>query len=395
MLQPMPFSLTPEALEAADAEDDPGSLAAATRLRARFGPELAAAAASQVELRRLARTKFGDMANQMFFTRDGLEQASRPGVAAYHAHRFAAEGVRRVVDFGCGIGADAMAFTRGGMEVLAIELDPSTAAVATANLRGMAEVVCADAEEVAEQLLRASDGVFCDPARRTSSGRLWRVEDFTPSWSFVLWLLDQTRPAAVKLGPALPHRLIPADVDGEWVSHRGDTVEVCLWGGPTSSGIRSAMILPDHRLVVPSQFPRLPVSDPQRYIYEPDGAVIRAGGITVLGDSMNAALLDPSIAYLTSDQLTPTPYGTAFAVERVLPYDLKVMRSWVREADIGILEIKKRGLDVDPAQLRRQLRPSGPASATLILTRTPHGAKAIVAKRVGPGTHGGRVLMSD
>jgi len=391
----MPFSLTAEALEAADAEEDPGSLAAATRLRARFGPELAAAAALQVELRRLARTKFGDMANRMFFTRDGLEQASRPEVADYHAHRFAAEGVHRVVDFGCGIGADAMAFTRAGLEVIAVELDPSTAAAATANLTGMAEVVCADAEVVADQLLPMSDGVFCDPARRTSSGRVWRVEDFTPSWSFVLRLLDRTEPSAVKLGPALPHRLIPTGVDAEWVSHRGDTVEVCLRGGPTSSGIRSAMILPDHRLVVPSQFPPLPVSDPQGYIYEPDGAVIRAGGIAVLGHSLNAALLDPSIAYLTSDQLTPTPYGTAFAVERVLPYDLKVMRSWVREADIGILEIKKRGLDVDPARLRRQLRPSGPASATLILTRTSHGAKAIVAKRVGPGTHGGRVLMSD
>src|SRR5215218_1291069 len=225
MSQTMPFSLTAEALEAADAEDDPGSLAAATRLRARFGPELAAAAASQVELRRLARAKFGDMANRMFFTRGGLEQASRPEVADYHAHRLAAEGVRRVVDFGCGIGADAMAFARAGLKVVAV------------------------------QLLRTSDGVFCDPARRTSSGRVWRVEDFTPAWSFVLRLLDRIQPAAVKLGPALPHRLIPADVDAEWVSHRGDTVEVCLWGGPTSSGVRSAMILPDHRLVVPSQLP--------------------------------------------------------------------------------------------------------------------------------------------
>jgi THUMP domain-like len=379
--------LTAEALAAADAEADPGSLAAATRLRARFGPELAAAAASQAELRRLAQTKFGPAADRMFFTREGLEQASRPEIADYHAHRFVEEKIRRVIDFGCGIGADAMAFARAGLDVVAIERDPSTAAVATANLAGLAEVVCADAEMVGKQLMRTNDGAFCDPARRTSSGRVWRVEDFSPSWSFVLRLLDRTRLTAVKLGPALPHRLIPAEIDAEWVSHRGDTVEVCLWDSPTSTGNRSALILPDHRLVVPSQSPRLSLSDPQRYVYEPDGAVIRAGGIPVLGESLQAALLDRSIAYLTSDQLTPTPYATAFAVQRVLPYDLKVMRSWVREAGIGIVEIKKRGLDVDPAQLRRQLRPAGPSSATLILSRTIDGAKAIVVERVRPGTH--------
>ena len=44
------------------AEEEPESLAAASRMRARFSPELAAAALTQATLRRQARAKFGDVA---------------------------------------------------------------------------------------------------------------------------------------------------------------------------------------------------------------------------------------------------------------------------------------------------------------------------------------------
>ena len=70
------------ALELASTFDDPSGLAAASALRALVDPELASAVLTQTELRRRARTKFGDRAATMLFTRDGLEQATRPDVAA-------------------------------------------------------------------------------------------------------------------------------------------------------------------------------------------------------------------------------------------------------------------------------------------------------------------------
>ena len=126
----LPFGLTADALAAAMAEADPDSLAAATRLRSRFGPDLAAAALHQAALRRRAAAKFGADADAMFFTRAGLEQATRPEVADQHAARLVAAGARRVIDLGCGIGSDAMAFARAGLEVVAVDIDPDTAAVA-------------------------------------------------------------------------------------------------------------------------------------------------------------------------------------------------------------------------------------------------------------------------
>ena len=379
-----PEPLSREALLAAGAEADPRSLAAAERMRRHFPPEVAAAALEQIVLRERARSKFGDRAGDLFFTRDGLEQATRPSVAAHHAARFAAAGVRRVVDLGCGIGSDALAFAAAGLAVVAVEIDEHTAQVARANLGDRAEVITGDAEEIGPELIRPGDGVFLDPARRSGVGRLWRTEDFVPRWGFVTEVLAGRYAAGavgVKLGPALPHREIPVGVEAEWVSDHGETVEVCLWSGPGAApDSRAALIMPDHRMVAGAG--RLAVAPPGRYVYEPDGAVIRAGAITVLGDQLSAWLLDDQIAYLSADELINTPYATCFEISELLPYNEKLLRRWVRDHDIGRLEIKKRGVDVDPAQLRKRLKPSGAQQATMIISRARSGAIVMIGRRI-------------
>lgn len=373
-----------EALTLAALQQDPDGLSAASALRARFDADLAAAALTQERLRRKAFVKFGERARDLFLTPTGLEQASRPDVARWRAERMAAAGVRTVVDLGCGIGADSLAFADAGLRVVAVELDPVTAHLAQANLGARGEVICADAESVAEDLLQdPTTAVFCDPARRDGRGRLWNVEQFTPSWSLVLSLLQGNRPACIKLGPALPHSLIPDAVEAEWVSHNGDVVEVALWAGPGArADARVATLLPGgDQLVRTDDPPMLEISDPLDYLYEPNGAVIRAGAVTIIGEQLQACLLDDQIAYLTSEQQLSTPFATTFKVLDNLPYKEKVLKAWLRDNDIGTLEIKKRGIDVDPAVLRKRLRPSGKQSATLILTRTRAGARALVAER--------------
>jgi THUMP domain-like len=362
-------------------EEDPESLPAVSRMRSRYGSDLAAAALTQAALRRQATPKFGPAALEMFFTRVGLEQASRPEVADNHANRFLQAGVSRVVDLGCGIGSDSLAFARAGLEVVAVEVDPVVAVVARANLAGRADVICAAASDVAEQLIAPGVGVFCDPSRRNDRGRVWRVEDFAPPWSFVVRLLDGRRAAGAKFGPALPHSLIPEGVEAEWITHRGETVEVGLWAGNGASpGQRSALVMPNARLKA-SGAPALPVRDLGRFLYEPAGSIIRAGAIADLGVRLGAGLLDPQIAYLTSDQLCDTPFATAFEVRQRLPFHLKTLRSWVRQAQIGVLEIKKRGVDLDPAELRKRLRLAGPNSATMVISRTHKGAVAAIVER--------------
>lgn len=391
----LPLGLTEEALAAAAAEPDPDSLAAGARMRSRFGSDLAAAALTQTALRRRARAKFGAYAADMFFTRDGLEQATRAAVAEHHASRFREAGVSRVVDLGCGIGADAVAFLRAGLAVRAVEIDPATAEVASANLARAAvaagapwDLVVGDAEQ--QPLDPDSEvGWFADPARRDHTGRVWAVTDFTPPWPFVLRLLGGDRTVGVKLGPALPHSAIPPGVEAEWVTHRGTTVEAALWAGRGARpGARRATVLLDSgpvSLVVDDAPPTGEPGPIGRYVYEPEGAVIRAGAIPVLVERLRARLVDPSIAYLTADDLVHTPFARAYEVLDRLPHTESVLRSWLREHDIGVLEIKQRGIEEDPARLRRRLAPRGSKSATWVITRTPHGAAVLWVRRVPAG----------
>jgi len=348
-------------------------------MRRTWEPDQAAAALTQAALRRQAVSKIGDRAAGLFFTPDGLQQATRSAVATWRARRYVEAGVREVVDVGCGIGADAMAFADAGLAVTGVEADPVTAVFAQANLGARGRVLCGLAEDLAGDLLRPGVAVFVDPARRTPRGRSWRLSDLSPSWDFTLGVA-RGRFGCIKAAPGLDRAVIPDGFEALWVSDSGDLVELSLWAG--GSG-RAAVLLPGAPLVelVETNAPPARIAMPGAYVYEPDPAVIRSGGVDTLAGQLGAWRLAPGIAYLSSDAMVATPFARAFAVGESMPYDEKTLRTWVRGHQIGALEIKVRGLDVDPAVLRRRLKPSGHGAATLMLSPTPDGARALVVER--------------
>ena len=357
--------------------DGTDPLVAGDLLRAEgHSPPLAAAAMTQAELRSRAVAKFGLDAWRMFFTRDGLQQATRAVVAQRRAARLAADpAVGRVADLGCGIGADTIAFARAGLRVEAVEADPATAEIAAANVEalGLADRVtvrCADATTVD---LGHVDAVFCDPARRTTGGR--RIFDpaaYSPPWDFVVTLPDRVPRTVLKLAPGIDHGLIAPDAEAEWISVAGEVVEATVWYGPLARVPRRAVLIGDGSRVSELVGSGARVGDvgPIRdVLYDPDGAVVRAHLVAELADQIDATLLDASIAYLTGDRLVATPFARAYAVREAMPFSLKKLRAVLRERGVGRVTVKKRGSALEPEALRRSLRLSGDAEATVVLTR--------------------------
>lgn len=354
-----------------------------------YGPGLVAAVLTQAKLRAKGREKFGEFASRMLFTEAGLEQATRLRVAALHAGRFSRAGIRHIADLGCGIGGDALAFAAVDLEVTAADADEVTAAVASFNLSPFpkASVRHARAEDVP---LGGIDGVWLDPARRrVESGttrRLSDAADYSPSLDFAFGLAAE-RATGVKLGPGTDRELVPAGAEAQWISVDGDVVELGVWFGAVARpGVgRAALVIRGERadeLVAPADSEDADTGPLGDYLYEPDGAVIRARLIGELARANGAWMLSDRIAYLTADRPFETPFARGFRVLERLPAEERKLRLALAERGIGTLEIKKRGSDVDPAALRTRLRLHGDATATLVLTREQGRHVALLVERI-------------
>ncbi len=348
-------------------------------------PARVAAVLTQAKLRARAEAKFGPFAASMLFTEAGLEQATRLSVAALHAGRFQSAGLGWIADLGCGIGADALAIAALELEVTAVERDEVTAAMAAYNLApwSNARVELGDAEDFD---LAGIDGVYLDPARRDGAKRLKNPSDWSPSLDFAFGLADRL-PVGVKLGPGIDRDLIPPAAEAQWVSVDHEVVELGLWFGALARpGIRrSALVVGRHgmaELTASDDSEDATVGTLGQYLYEPDGAVIRARLIGDLARTLDGRMLDATIAYVTSDTSAESPFAQGFRIVADFPLDQRTLRRELAARRIGTIEIKKRGVDIDPAAFRTALNPQGDESATLILTRIGGKRRALLADRL-------------
>ena len=386
---------TPEALALLgsigdlDAKADVVKLVSALRAEG-YAPGLVAAVLTQAKLRRRARKKFGDFTDGMLFTEDGLEQASRLQAAALHAGRFRGAGIKQVADLGCGLGAESMAMGAIELNVHAFEIDEITAALAVFNL-GAFDNVEVEQADITTLDLSKFEALFFDPARRELDGKGERAarkfdpSQFSPNFD---WVLEQarTKPSGIKLGPGHPHEAIAQDAEAQWLSIDGDLVELALWFGevkrPKVARAATVVNSTGRHEIVSDVFESEPaeVGAIKNFIYEPDNAVVRSHLIADLARQVDATLISKEIAYLTSDSKIDSPMMRGFRVIDEMAFDRKKLKACLRDRKIGTLEIKKRGVDVVPEQLRKELNLKGEIAATLILTRVGDDHRALLAE---------------
>jgi SAM-dependent methyltransferase len=356
----------------------------ASRLRNQIGPKRTHAILETTLLRQQATAKF-TRATEMYFTRDGLEQASAEIVAKYRLGRYIEAGFDTVADLGCGIGGDSLVLA-SQMEVYGVDWDPIRLAMAQENVHvyghgGRFRPLQADLLALSPLPVEA---VFADPGRRDEHGRrIYSVHDYRPPLSFLDGWREAIPHLGVKIGPGVDYEELPPEAEIEFISVRGEVREGVLWYGELrSKADRRATLLPGRETLTDEAVIEIPVTQPSAYLYEPDGAVIRAHLVEQLAQQLGARKIDPSIAYLTAEDLIRTPFARPYYLEDVFPFQLKRLRQYLRERNIGQVTIKKRGSPLDPDVLRKRLRLEGAEHRVVFLTQVMGSPMVLIGQEV-------------
>ena len=324
------------------------------------------------------------------FDLDGLQMASHHVVSGYHADLFRVAGARQVYDLTAGIGADAIAFARAGLSVIACELDPVRAIYLRANAArvGLADRIEVREGDFAGLPLPPGSFVYLDPPRRTSSGR-WG--NLAAGVEMVDWAVASGAAGVLaKLAPSVDHAVCRRwDAGIEFISAGGECKEALARIGSMKrlggSQISAVMLPGAERLEGQGDMPATLSPAEAAYLYEPDPAVIRAGLTGALAARYGLSLLDRNVAYLLGSEPLATPFATGYRILAAFPYHRRTVQAWLDEQRAGSLIVKKRGVPDDPEKVRSlfKLRKE-PGRPSAILALAPQGRRvwAIMLERL-------------
>lgn len=276
----------------------------------------------------------------------------------------------------------------------------------------------------------------CDPDRRATGARTIQWEAQAPGLDLLAAIWRTWPHGAIKGAPAAPlPPALPSDATREWISSRRECRQQVLWlgsaafahgvrvatrvaederveihpsGGRESPGAFAAIANVAERDNLSSRYPLLTVTsysglgcrgvawsyvgqphetarqlaEWQHYLYEPDPAVLAAELAGSLANSLSLGQVAADIPYFTADVKLAHPLLRGFEIRAVMPWRAAKVKAWLSERGIGELEIKKRGINLRPEEVRQQLAVKGENRGVLLLTRQAERITAILAERV-------------
>ncbi len=287
-----------------------------------------------------AKTRAKDKLPNWFNTKDiiypskiSIEQTSSEKTASYKASIISGE---NLIDLTGGFGVDDYYFAKKIKSVVHCEINPELSNLVKHNfeLLNATNISCyaGDSLITLKTLNTKWDWIYIDPSRRNEAkGKVFMLKDCLPNVPENLdFYFNHSNAILIKTAPLLDISAGLLELQNVKTIHivaLENEVKELLWelhkGYSGSININTINILKDKKETFNFSLndqTKVPVfSLPQKYLYEPNSAVMKSGGFDEVSSFYNLNKLHKHSHLYTSDNLISFP-GRVFEIQNTVPY---------------------------------------------------------------------------
>lgn len=365
--------------------------------------DLRIAIAEQIQAYQKAKSKipsFCQNSKIIFPPKLNLEQASSEITATWKARNIIQK-ADLLTDLTGGFGVDAWAFSQVSQKVNYVEQNKDLAEIAKHNF-GVLEANIEVFSEQAFSFLQKkiiSDWIYIDPARRDNAGKsIAQITDTEPNILELLsFIFQKTNNLLLKTSPMfdISQALdLLSSVEKVWIiAVENECKEVLYWiKKPNPNNFNKEKIAIEavsiqtkgaysslKANILQEKNAEIKFSPPQKYLYEPNSAILKAGFFKFAGNYFDLMKLHTHTHFYTHQALKSDFQGRVFEIQNTLThFDWKTLKKDFPQANIIA---RNYPLSVEQIRKKSQIKEGG--DIFIIFTTWHENHKgAIVAKKV-------------
>lgn len=298
---------------------------------------------NQIEAKSKAKDKLPtwfSTENIIYPSKVSVEQTSSEKTAAYKASLVSGESL---IDLTGGFGVDDYYFSKKFKRIAHCEINEDLSAIVQHNFEQLKVTNCTfyanDSTNVLTELNQKWDWMYIDPSRRNDAkGKVFMLKDCLPNVPELLdFYFEKTDSILIKTAPLLDISAGLSELkfvkNIHIIALENEVKELLFEIHHHYSGkitIKTANILKDKienfEFVLDGEPVFADYHLPQKYVYEPNAAIMKSGGFDEVSAIFNINKLHKHSHLYTSDDLIDFP-GRTFIIEKVIPYSKNEMKS--------------------------------------------------------------------
>jgi len=300
---------------------------------------------NQIEAKAKAKEKLPtwfNTKNIIYPSKVSVEQTSSEPTALYKTNIFSGE---NLIDLTGGFGVDDYFFATKIKSVVHCEINPELSEIVKHNFEQLnvknIECFSGDSLKTLKTLNRKWDWIYIDPSRRNDAkGKVFMLKDCLPNVPENLdFYFENSNAILIKTAPLLDLSAGLSELKNVKTIHivaLENEVKELLWelhkdysDDITLKTVNLTKVAVDSFEFVLNQESKTPnYSLPQKYLYEPNSAIMKSGGFDEVGLFYNLNKLHKHSHLYTSNELFSFP-GRIFEITNAFPYNKSEMKNYL------------------------------------------------------------------